>query len=332
MLSIALFTDSPILPLCRISGCGMTLRIQVPMLWAGAFWNSPDLWIRNADDNGTTHQNPEQGQDNWFYARVRNRTVNATARHFLVTFNVKQFAGVEFQYPGDFLPCVAAVAGFNLGPNSSTIVKARWPRGLVPPAGTHACWLASVLTRFDQPVTGRHVWEHNNLAQKNLTVVNLKPDTWLVLPFVVNNLKTRARAVTLELIRPENQTAIATSLMQKSGAVLSPIPGVTTNPISILDKPDRAAGEELLECGGRSHARAAAGLNDVLTTTTSDGPLAAHFIGGIETAFAVWSSRAIKGDASSFAASVAGTARQYAKDSSTGRCGPVGSGAARRKW
>jgi hypothetical protein len=87
------------------------------------------------------------------------------------------------------------------------------------------------LTRFDQPVVGRHVWEHNNLAQKNLTVVNLKPDTFLVLPFVVNNLKTRTRPVTLELIRPENQTAIATTLMQKSGAVLSPIPGITTNPI-----------------------------------------------------------------------------------------------------
>jgi hypothetical protein len=258
-----------------------------PDAWAGAFWNSPDLWIRNADDNGTTHQNPEQGQDNWFYARVRNRSLTATARHFVVTFNVKQFAGVEFQYPGDFLPCVAAVAGFNLGPNSSTIVKARWPRSLVPPAGTHACWLASVLTRFDQPVTGRHVWEHNNLAQKNLTVVNLKPDTFLVLPFVVNNLKTRTRPVTLELIRPDNQTAIVTSLMQKSGAVLTPIPGVTTNPISILDSVARPNGEDVLECGGRSHTRATAGLNDIFTTATSDGPLAEHFIGGTETIFAV---------------------------------------------
>ena len=29
------------------------------------FWNSPDLWIRNTDDGGTAHQNPEFGQDNW---------------------------------------------------------------------------------------------------------------------------------------------------------------------------------------------------------------------------------------------------------------------------
>ena len=41
--------------------------------WGGAFWDSPDLWIRNDDDGGTTHQSPEYGQDNWFYARVRNK-------------------------------------------------------------------------------------------------------------------------------------------------------------------------------------------------------------------------------------------------------------------
>ncbi len=34
-------------------------------IWAGRFWDSPDLWIRNSDDGGTTHQNPEFGQHNW---------------------------------------------------------------------------------------------------------------------------------------------------------------------------------------------------------------------------------------------------------------------------
>ena len=48
-------------------------------LWAGRFWDSPDLWIRYADDGGTAHQPVEHGQDNWFYARVRNRSTTATA-------------------------------------------------------------------------------------------------------------------------------------------------------------------------------------------------------------------------------------------------------------
>lgn len=138
--------------------------------WGGRFWASPDLWNRHADDGGTTHQDPEQGQDNWFHARVRNR--GATARHFVVTFNVKPYAGVEFVYPTDWLPASAAVAGFDLGPGQEKIVRARWPRSLVPAAGTHVCWLAAVLTRGDEPASGAHTWEHNNLAQKNLTVVN----------------------------------------------------------------------------------------------------------------------------------------------------------------
>ena len=70
------------------------------------FWDSPDLWIRHADDNGTAHQAPEFGQDNWFYARVRNRG-SSTARAFVVTFNVKLWAGTEFVYPGDWDPFVS---------------------------------------------------------------------------------------------------------------------------------------------------------------------------------------------------------------------------------
>lgn len=155
--------------------------------WSGAFWNSPDLWIRNADDGGTDHQPPEYGQDNWFYARIRNRRETATAQHFLVTFNVKPFAGTQFQYPDDFLPCVAAAAGFALGSGETTIVKARWPASQVPPEGTHTCLLATVITQSDHPAAGLHVWEHNNLAQKNLTVVDLEADDWLVLPFVITS-------------------------------------------------------------------------------------------------------------------------------------------------
>lgn len=186
----------------------------------GRFWDSPDLWIRNFDDGGLTHQSPEYGQDNWFYARIRNRSKTATARHFLVTFNVKSYAGIEFQYPADFLPCTAAKAGFDLGPGATTIVKARWPATLVPPVGTHPCLLATVFTRFDAPSAGRHVWENNNLAQKNLTVVNLAPDEWFVLPFVINRLALRvARRVTLELVRPPGLEAIEATLLHRSRTV-----------------------------------------------------------------------------------------------------------------
>lgn len=190
-------------------------------LWGAEFWDSPDLWIRNDDDGGLTHEQPELGQDNWFHARVRNRSATATARHFLVTFNVKQFAGTQFQYPNDFLPCIAAAAGFELGPGQQTIVKARWPAALVPAEGTHACWLASVITRLDHPITGRQVWEHNNLAQKNLTIVDLEKGDWMILPFVLENLKLQ-RVTTrtiIDVIRPERFSRIETALLHKSDAL-----------------------------------------------------------------------------------------------------------------
>jgi hypothetical protein len=188
---------------------------------AGSFWDSPDLWVRNADDGGTAHQPVRQGHDNWFHARVRNRSAAAVARHFLVTFNVKPFTGLEFAYPADFLPCVAAAAGFDLGPGESAVVKARWPAALVPPAGTHACWLAAVLTRGDRPGTGLNVWKHNNLAQKNLTVADVAPGSWLVLPFVAGRRGLRrARRVSLELVRPRERPRLEAALLHPAPELL----------------------------------------------------------------------------------------------------------------
>lgn len=212
--------------------------------WAGRFWDSPDLWIRNADDGGTVHQAVESGQDNWFYARVRNRGTTA-ARHVLVTFNVKPFAGIQFQYLTDFLPCVAAAAAFDLAPGASTIVKARWPAALVPPPGTHACLLAAAIARLDHPAAGGHVWEHNNLAQKNLTVVNLFPDDWLVLPFVIRPAVLRPlRPTVLELIRPGGRETLQAALLHRRG---TSFPRLDTKRRGQAGEGDE---EGHLDCGG----------------------------------------------------------------------------------
>lgn len=168
--------------------------------WNGRFWDSPDLWIRNRNDGGTVHQSPIAGRDNYFHARIRNQG-SGTAGHFMVTFQIRQFAGVQFTYPGDFLPPIAATGGFDLAPGQTRIVTARWPAALVPPAGAHACWLATVLARGDRPVAGRHVWEHGNLAQKNLTIVRARRGDWFLIPFVSGSLKL-GLAATFEIRRP----------------------------------------------------------------------------------------------------------------------------------
>ncbi|WP_206788703.1 hypothetical protein [Amycolatopsis sp. MtRt-6] len=193
---------------------------QPPELWLrddpgdGRFWDSPDLWIRHADDGGTTHQEPEFGQDNWFHARVRNRGPGE-CRHFVVTFAIKGFAGTEFGYPADWLPCVAAVAGFDLAPGADTVVRARWPRHLVPPPGSHPCWLASVHSRGGHPPAGAHTADHGGLAQKNLTVVDLAPDRWWRLPFTLFRDVVPAGGALLELRRPEGAEALEAVLVHR---------------------------------------------------------------------------------------------------------------------
>lgn len=205
------------------------------------FWNSPDLWIRNSDDGGTTHQSPEAGQDNWFHARVTN-IGSVAARAFVVTFNVKPWAGTEFVYPGDFIPYISAGVGFNLAPGASTVVKAKWPASMVPAAGTHACWLASVYTPTDLTPTGAHVWEHNNLAQKNLTVVDLVPGDSFLLPVQIGNLgSVLAGLYRLEIRRPKEWTSMPVAIVHRNPEVVrrlaQSIEEVAVRPHAVIAQP-----------------------------------------------------------------------------------------------
>ncbi len=256
--------------------------------WLGRFWDSPDLWVRNSEDGGITHQAPEYGQDNWFYARVHNRG-SSVARHFVVTFNVKQFAGTEFSYQNDFLPCVAAASGFELAPGTSRIMKARWPKSLVPPAGTHACLLVAVLTRGDQPIVGRHVWEHNNLAQKNLTVVDLKPNAWFVLPFVASNLRASVtRKYWLELVRPRTYIKLEASLLHRSKDVFKREPGSDLKLFDTPLSPADGEAEMQLDCAGQIQPQVDNHKIRIAEVITSDRPelLAEKFEQGVEVSFA----------------------------------------------
>lgn len=213
--------------------------------WSGEFWNSPDLWIRHADDGGTTHQSPEAGQDNWFHARVRNDAAGGSCRHFLVTFAVKEFAGTQFVYPGDFLPAIAARAEFDLAPSEERVVSARWPRERVPPVGTHPCLLAAVIARADHPPPGPHVWEHANLAQKNLTVVDLMPGEFAILPVVIANLREHTRH-TLEVWRTEYEPLADVALVHQAKGFFARPTGLRPLVVSAA----RPVEHRLMDCGG----------------------------------------------------------------------------------
>jgi len=158
------------------SALGVDLFLRNHVSDAGAdlftgpvFTDSPDVWNRRSDDGGTAHQSPRANQDNWFYARVQNRGT-APARAFVVSFVVRPSAGAGAVFPDDFIPYISAVAGYDLAPGNAVIVKAKWPAALVPSAGTQLACLVRIHHPDDAPGSGSRVFEHNNLAQKDITV------------------------------------------------------------------------------------------------------------------------------------------------------------------
>ncbi len=188
--------------------------------YSGTFWNSPDVWVRRMDDGGSSHQNPEWGQDNWFYARIRNRG-NATARSVVVGFKIKTWAGTQFVYPGDWFPLTAVTVGFDLEPGESKIVKARWPKEDIPSTGTHGCLLAVVYNSDDIPAGGTHVWEHNNLAQRNMTVVDLVANESMLLPvWIGSQYFWDTQFHTLELSRPKKWPHLQVALTHENPSVV----------------------------------------------------------------------------------------------------------------
>ena len=188
---------------------------------AGAFWNSPDLWIRNSNDGGTAHQNPIAGQDNWFCARLHNRG-EGIARTVVVTHAVKEWAGTQFVFPADFTPYSALVGHFNLVPDVPAIVVAKWASADVPVEGTHACWLSAAYVTGDPIGSGTHVWEANNLAQKNLTIVEMAAGETAQLAFVIGNRAIReARRVVLELWQSVDGPQLSATLGTADPAALN---------------------------------------------------------------------------------------------------------------
>jgi len=205
---------------------------------AGAFWNSPDVWCRTtapgADPGALPanygvagpHQSPVRGQNNWVYARVRNNGTVASLDAW-VRVSVTHFPGLEFTYPasfqptngpGDPLPNPMTPGTYFIGeakvtavpPGGEQIVNIQWPAGLIPPADVatpsgpvhwHPCLLAEVTPHDGPAATGDHVWDDNNLAQKNISIVSADAGADFACAVVVGNEENSAEFLFLEVNR-----------------------------------------------------------------------------------------------------------------------------------
>ena len=207
---------------------------------AGAFWNSPDIWCRRlapgADPGALPasyadagpHQDPIRGQPNWVHARVRNNGTAASLDAW-VRISVTHWPGLEFTYPASFQPTngpgdplpvpmtpgtyfIGEVKVTGLAPGAEQIVNVEWPAAQIPPAQVmtssglvnwHPCLLVEITPHDGPAATGNHVWDDNNLAQKNISIVDSDAASGedFAMAMVVGNEENPADHVLLEIVR-----------------------------------------------------------------------------------------------------------------------------------
>lgn len=210
----------------------------------GAFWDSPDIWVRNTDPaidgaaalpasygDAPPHQSPIAGQNNWVYVRFKN-IGTAPSHDFYVRVYLTHYAGTEFVYPDNYIPTthpsdpipvplvpgtylIGEVRYSALAAGASDIVNVLWPMALVPPQTVvvdgvtvhwHPCLLVEI-SPHDGPVTLptlealTHVWDSNDLAQKNISVVYPADDDTFATAAVIGNLSNRSSYLELLIDR-----------------------------------------------------------------------------------------------------------------------------------
>jgi subtilisin family serine protease len=201
----------------------------------GTFWNSPDIWVRNLNPGvegaaalpanyvtpGPT-QDAAAAHDNYIYVRAKNNGPIPTST-FYVRVYLTHWAGTEFIYPDNFIPTnhpgqplpsplapgtylIGEVQHDELAPNATAIVNVVWPAASIPPQDVvvggmsvhwHPCLLVEISPQDGPLPTGSHVWDNNNLAQKNITINYADDDGSFVSAMVVGNLLNRSELIEL---------------------------------------------------------------------------------------------------------------------------------------
>ncbi len=128
-----------------------------------AWWESPDIWNRHNQDGVEQHENPQAGQVNYVYVKVRNR-----GNALMTNINVDLYwaKGAAMIAPGDW-QYIGTQSIASLGAGLAQTVNFQWQ----PTVGGHTCFYAEIYASLD-PVT--HKWLvpfDNNLCQRNLQVI-----------------------------------------------------------------------------------------------------------------------------------------------------------------
>ncbi len=174
-------------------------RGEEPNIDDGPMWVSKDIWVRNQADGvlNQTHQNPEYGEANYIYVRVRNRGFETS----LGTEQLNLYwakASTALAWPNHWNGSITVGAGVSLGElvgvqnipqiggQNQTILQFAWNppnpeeyEGLIDDIH-HFCLLARIETDNDPMAfeetndVYQNTKNNNNIVWKNLSVVDLE--------------------------------------------------------------------------------------------------------------------------------------------------------------
>ena len=209
----------------------------------GNFWDFSDIVVRINDDNVFNPSNPsqsknvERGQSNFIYVQVTNNGPQE-ARNVVVDCRITPWIGLEFRYPDDW----TLVDAMHVQPASVTANFASVPAGAtvmakftISSAQTdtlygwensnpwHPCLLANVVSDNDYAFASATFnldplsRLKNNLAQRNLTVIDVLADaaaSLMAFPFIAGHIKNEERFmdIVVENVVPQAGTKIFLNL------------------------------------------------------------------------------------------------------------------------
>lgn len=193
----------------------------------GNFWDFSDIVVRITDDgvfvpsNPAQSKNVERGQANYIYVRVTNNG-QRDARNVTVSTRITPYVSLQFVYPQDW----TLVDGMHVNPAPITANFASIPAGGTVMAkfsidaaqtdtlygwengtGWHPCLLAMVNADNDYafataPLTGDPISaRRNNLAQRNLSVIDVLASASASFPFIAGSLYNAERIMSIMIDR-----------------------------------------------------------------------------------------------------------------------------------
>jgi len=199
-------------------------------------WISPDIWVRNQEDGIEEHQNPVYDPDNlnYIYVRVNNRGCQTSlGDEKLSLFWAKASPSLSWDYSWkeeNTFPNGKPVGGKittidipPVAPNESIVVAVPWENMPSPYdyfdinyEPWHFCLLAQIEAENDpitdpEPISqSAYVRNNNNVAQKNITIVDLLPNpeekALISGVIAVGNIYDTPKCYSLEFKIDDNET------------------------------------------------------------------------------------------------------------------------------